>query len=955
MKNFSENFQGAARKIRLAVGVFLLSCMGLSAAEQYVADGAKLSFDRKKGALALSLPGAPSEITVKQLWDIRFFDSAAMEANRKSYREFGVGCSQNYVESKDALQPWHARLKKYGFDSKSGCFRAEYDSDRAGIEMLVNLADGAAEFQLKVTNRSEQPISMISLFPGMAFSLGENTLTVPQPDFVAAEADGCPRCYYYNSNYTWNGVLVTSPGGGCFAFDLIRNLDERNDTTINHIDGDKETGRKLRWSNEYLCWVRKGETRSTPILRLKAYPGLSDWAAAYVKHSFPSGLKTLRERYSPDLFDRLSHAYWLPAEGKIADLTALVSRIPGRIMLHNAYYMHPLKGTKLRQQLDAFPNHFPVNPYFGSDDELVRLIGRVVDAGGIYVPRTSFFYWVKGSDFALGHDLSRSAVVRVDGRPTTARWGNLPGYLISPSDKTAASYRNAIREKFRSMGTNGYFSNVITAVQPGAVRYDFHPDAPAPDLLFTEIAKMFRECGRDLPLFSEGGSFWQLALQAGFCNDMRDNPYRSDLLYFGQHLKNGRQNWAPVLMLTHEYIINLPHNLGTNDATTSIPRLTHSLLNGFLLKGGILPKLTVNNILWLRTAAIFSEEISSRLIGRRLLEYRRKDGVATADYSGSVVTANYTDEDLLYTAGKNRGKIAPEGFGFHNSAEGVTAGYFSEWNGISFPAPVLLLAAEKAEGTRLYAPLETAPLKLVWNDVSCEIPAYPAILERKVRGVTLAKNGCVADAPGKGTVPPEGRAGEAKRPAGSGYPAAVPLAVDWSSGSPLPENLHTSGPVALTEEGIRLNGKNGCVTLRLPNGLSKALHAELLVRYDRMPSIPDKPGTTPFFTTLRKPGEYFWTTRTVEFGYHLFSDEFRAHCVSSGNQDGWITTRDFVIKPGHWYHVALTVGDGKQTLTINGRSWSRPFAGALKETSREWQIGDPFAAMTIGMIRFGGE
>ena len=143
MKNFSENFQGAARKIRLAVGVFLLSCMGLSAAEQYVADGAKLSFDRKKGALALSLPGAPSEITVKQLWDIRFFDSAAMEANRKSYREFGVGCSQNYVESKDALQPWHARLKKYGFDSKSGCFRAEYDSDRAGIEVLVNLADGA--------------------------------------------------------------------------------------------------------------------------------------------------------------------------------------------------------------------------------------------------------------------------------------------------------------------------------------------------------------------------------------------------------------------------------------------------------------------------------------------------------------------------------------------------------------------------------------------------------------------------------------------------------------------------------------------------------------------------------------------------------------------------------------------------------------------------------------------
>lgn len=289
-----------------------------------------------------------------------------MEANRKSYREFGVGCSQNYVESKDALQPWHARLKKYGFDSKSGCFRAEYDSDRAGIEMLVNLADGAAEFQLKVTNRSEQPISMISLFPGMAFSLGENTLTVPQPDFVAAEADGCTRCYYYNSNYTWNGVLVTSPGGGCFAFDLIRNLDERNDTTINHIDGDKETGRKLRWSNEYLCWVRKGETRSTPILRLKAYPGLSDWAAAYVKHSFPSGLKTLRERYSPDLFDRLSHAYWLPAEGKIADLTALVSRIPGRSCFTTLITCIRSKGRSCGSSWMLFPTIFRSIPISGA-------------------------------------------------------------------------------------------------------------------------------------------------------------------------------------------------------------------------------------------------------------------------------------------------------------------------------------------------------------------------------------------------------------------------------------------------------------------------------------------------------------------------------------------------------------------------------------------------------------
>ena len=137
---------------------------------------------------------------------------------------------------------------------------------------------------------------------------------------------------------------------------------------------------------------------------------------------------------------------------------------------------------------------------------------------------------------------------------------------------------------------NGY-TEVKTLADELQLAYDFHKDAPAPDRLYAQIEKMFRQFGTGTPLFCEGfGGIWLLPHLAGICWNMHDNRYSPENFpSSARYLLSPRLSWSPGLMLSHEYVANLPHNLNTKDATNTITRLTHSLVNGFLLKVGLLP------------------------------------------------------------------------------------------------------------------------------------------------------------------------------------------------------------------------------------------------------------------------------------------------------------------------------------------------------------------------------
>lgn len=948
-------------RIQRLLLLLLLPALPAVAAEYSVGE-TRLEFKEGRGAFQLTIPGAPSCFSGERLWDIRFFDEEARKANTRTREIFNVGCNEQFVQSKVFLDRPRAKLRKTGFNRETGVFTAEYRHPDAIVTLQIRLMPEEATLKLIVTNQSDLPINSIFPVPELAFRLNDRKLLLPAGCFPAFEAEGCNNCYYWGSSAAWNGFLLPAPDGKVFAVDCIPAPDYRCDPTINHIDGDRETGKKLRFSLETICYLRKGETRETPEIRLRGFPNLRSWADRYIADCFPEGLKKLQEKYPADLWNRFRQASWAAGDGAITPLRESVELTPGRILLQNGNYMHPLKGSPLKVQLDSFPNHFPVNSFFGTDAEFGQLIRKVDDNGGIYVPRTSFFYWVKGSDFDLEHGVRNSAIVRPDGTACTARWGNMPGYIVSPSDPVASKKRKEIFDRFRRLGAAGYFTNVICAVNAHSIRYDFHKDAPAPDRLYAQIEKMFRQFGTGTPLFCEGfGGIWLLPHLAGICWNMHDNRYSPDNLpSSARYLLSPRLSWSPGLMLSHEYVANLPHNLNTKDATNTITRLTHSLVNGFLLKVGLLPKekLSRQSVLWLRTCAIFSQEVTSRLIGRRLADWKETGEVVTADYSGSIVTANFSDKGIPWSDGRNRGILAPEGFGFRNDAEGVTAGYFSELNGVTFTSPVLLLASRKPSGeTRLYAPLETEALRLVWNGAPVEIPAYPSRLERTVRGVTLSVNGkCYADPEGTaGYLPPALNTGLKTAPAAP-RTGTVPLLIDWDSSKPLPPELKLSAPSTVTPEGIHLAGRNGTLTFRAPAPFTRRFHAELIVRYDRMPGNPDYFGVTPFMTAKLPAGSYYWDSRTVEFGYTLKADAFfLANITGSTGHFFWTDIRNIALEPGKYYHILLIVDGGRQTFSVNGIKRTIPFSGTMRPTPLEWQIGSAYDPMTISLIRFGGE
>ena len=387
-------------RIQRLLLLLLLPALPAVAAEYSVGE-TRLEFEEGRGAFQLTIPGAPSCFSGERLWDIRFFDEEARKANTRTREIFNVGCNEQFVQSKVFLDRPRAKLRKTGFNRETGVFTAEYRHPDAIVTLQIRLMPEEATLKLIVTNQSDLPINSIFPVPELAFRLNDRKLLLPAGRFPAFEAEGCNNCYYWGSSAAWNGFLLPAPDGKVFAVDCIPAPDYRCDPTINHIDGDRETGKKLRFSLETICYLRKGETRETPEIRLRGFPNLRSWADRYIADSFPEGLKKLEEKYPADLWNRLRQASWAAGDGAITPLRESVELTPGRILLQNGNYRHPLKGSPLKVQLDSFPNHFPVNSFFGTDAEFGQLIRKVADNGGIYVPRTSFFYWVKGSDFDL--------------------------------------------------------------------------------------------------------------------------------------------------------------------------------------------------------------------------------------------------------------------------------------------------------------------------------------------------------------------------------------------------------------------------------------------------------------------------------------------------------------------------------------------------------------------------
>ena len=887
----------------------------------------RVTIDEASKQLSFKVPGSDKIFSTagKPLFAFRLYDETARRDNDKPLNGTGHFWGTNLVMSGQEITSNDCELLKIEYKTADSAVLF-FKHPAAEVELtIIATATGVKSFA-KITNTGDTPIYEFTVLP-FSFQLGEgeNVIT-PFPPHIGIEFSKVIS-YKWAMNYAWDGFLVRE-GSGFLAVDRYQDIETLYLPGWGTVTGGENN--TLSFLGTTLIFIRKGESRTSIGLSVRHFADIKSWADNYRQLNFPRGMKTLAEKLTKDQFDKFSRAYLAPTWATIRNASALVATAPGTFIVHPPIYMHACKG--IRSNWDAFPNYFPPIARVGTMDEFAALIRQIVDSGNLFMPRNSFYYWGVGSDYAERYDLERSAIVRIDGKPRTAMWAQ-PGYMVSPSSRDVLAHLEEIYQRWISMGTNAYFTNVIGAQLPDHNAFDFHPDAPAPDAFYTQLFNIHKLHGTRIPLMSEHGAFWIMPYQVGICGVggwLR--PLPGNLEPKGTVVRS-----APEVCLTlmHEYIRFYTSNTGYLAAPAGPRGIAYSLTHGIGLKAGFLNdfEMTREKRRWMRTTALIAGEIHSLNYGQPLDSYTDKDGVITAVYGGNLNIANFSDKPLAMQAGEYSTVIAPEGFLFVSKDHNRIAGYFTEFAGNKFAEPVLLVVLKKGETIEVYAPLQLEATNIELAGVKAVIPAYPAVIAPKVPGIrinTVAKtftaDPVVADTQ---KVPRYGQDQVVALPTAVAGSEAV---LQWSAGENLPPVLQSlSGMV--TAAGLRITAPQELTF----NNIAGKIVVEIGIVLNRYPEETIQPD--------------LWNILSSGNNFKLSFNSYtgRVHFQAAGARQ--VSTWGMSFEPRK-YNMIKVVLDGSQQLVdfngVTGKSEDKPLFPAGES---KWVIGYPKCDFTITSIR----
>ena len=938
-------------------------CLALTAANAQQADiragETALLASPADGKLAISLAGTARKFLVDgELWYFRVFDADTAKRNTNPLH------GQESVYWGDTWKPSHATVTSSQAQlteqrQENGGLILHYRHPLAEVELTYTVTPESVTFAGQIRNLGTDPICDFCIVPGVQFQLEQGeTIIAPDQTWQGVEYSQV-FSFSWGITSAWNGFLIRETNGkGFTAFDSVQDIDREYLPNSCDLEGD---GSHLRFSSAMRFFARPGESRTAARLVMRHFPDLRTWADTYIRLNFPAGLRTLREKLTHEQFAKFARAYLAPTYGTIQETAAFLPNAPGTYIVHPPAWMHPTALSS--NNWDVFPNYFPPSPAKGTQQEYDALVKGIREAGQFFMPRNSFFYWGEGTDFALTHDLADNAIVREDGKPRTAKWAH-PGYLVSPSAKPVLAELDRIMGIWRTMGANLYFTNVIGAFDPYNNRYDFHRDSPAPDQLYSNLYRLLKRHGEQLPLLTEGGGFWQLPYQVGFCNHPgwsrlhpvdgpRSNPKRAILLRAAPEVP---------LYLDHEYVIFLPGNTSFDDGPYSIRRISYSLTHGIGMKCGFNAHEPIErrNRLTMRTIALIADKIQSRLHGTRLLDYRHgQEDTVSANYSGNSVLFNPSPNPIPFDNPLLQGTIATDGFGFLSADRQVTAGYFASLDGIPLPHPTLVIAEQlPSEGAmRLFTPWEDQPLDIFLQGKKISIPAYPAALSRIIPGVTLKADGTVLpDKPmtvGKESLPR--KPGMETSPAIPPYDGSLPLRLEWRQGQELPTFLHGLQPL-LTSQGLCLRPTKQPHTFESPElAFKQRFRLEVLFRVDAIPDEPIRFGEVNLLRAESIDNSVF--KRTLEMRYHLYRDSLRFLLAQKNFQYLDYSDRSFSLQAGRFYHIIFQWDGKKRLISVNEQTLVNQTLEKieLEPSNTKWRIGDTTTALTFQLIRIAGD
>ncbi len=630
------------------------------------------------------------------LWRIWLYDEETRQLNtfpahpaEKKYWQTPLVMGNNSISSIDAT------FVDESWDEQNGRLCLKYRHEHVEVSFFFEFSDSGIIWWGEFQNHGPFPIYRFETIPGWKITYDEdNSFLMPEYVMPAIEYKPVYETEY-GINCAWNGFNITSPGP-LTALYAIQN--ETFIPTHTKLKGDRQKAGKVSVVSSIVCFRNPDECLVGVKNKLTAFSGLREWTDAYISDNFGQ-LPKLHEKIDKNLFDKLASAVVCPVGGDMKEAAKIIKDIPGTLMIHTPGYMSPTKDSPITW--DSFPNYFPPNKLHGTIEDFREMINVAHNSGHLFMPRTSFFYWTKGSDIDRQYDVEKLAMVRVDGKPRTANWC-LPGYLISPSSKIVKQLLDEFYQQWRQLGADVYFTNVIAAIDPVGNGYDFHPDSPGPDLYFDQVRKMMSRYGSRMPMLSEGGACWQLPFQTGGCLNPAWNPDNPGAgywrtpdrgVYMGYRCEVG-------VFLKNEYVRFYPHNTGTRLGQTSIQQLTFSLLNNVSPKLGMASadRFTKRNRRWLKILLHLGKTAFAKLYGARLLSYDYSgDGQIFAEYDTARIIANFSEHEYDCSHLLTDSSIVPNGFLFISKDKDTIAGSFSSYKEKKCPEGQIIIVENNVE------------------------------------------------------------------------------------------------------------------------------------------------------------------------------------------------------------------------------------------------------------------
>ena len=893
----------------------------------------------------LGCAGVPNRFTgPAPLWRLWRFDEETARRNVWDGKGYAWNC--DWKQGENFFDSTSAEFAGHTFDAERGIVTLRYRHPDADVTLFFYLLPGEIRWDGEVVNRGGTALYQFDTTVAWSLNVSpEESVILPDWQISGIEYRSIHWGYFTNVN-AWDGFLVADPAGRLLSLHRI----QAHETgpilaTETRMESEGRPGAPLKVSSGTLIFRRKGETVRSVEIKFAAYPSLRSWADGYVRDNFPT-LKPLSEKLSPALFERLSRAMLIALGGKFTDAAAVLPCLPGTVMAQGSDYMNP--GPEKLPTWDAFPDYFPPNPRWGSTEEYRDLIGKLKAAGHLYLPRTSSYHWTVKTVPDLKYDNRTLAVVRSDGHPVTAYWTR-PGFLMSPSSRIVRQLNAGYQRQWRDAGADEvYFTNVIGAITPWSIRYDFHPDAESPDLFYEALRQSLADAGHDAALFTEGAGAWQLPYQAGFCTELGKDPAAPGPGYFLDPTRGDFKRYRRDIggMLDHEYVQFYPHNVNADSSCYNISTLSHSLLYGYSLKYQLVFPLRAGfDVRRFRAMLFCQQKLNSAIFGKRLEAFEFGDDLFTADYGDVKIEMNPHDHEVAVP----EGKLGDYGFRF--VSERLFAGYFTEFGGRRFHRPQLLILEKTSSTEReLYLPLASAPETVAIPACNAQITVVPQS-EAIEAPFTPAARFNTANPPfdAPAPEPAEETATVIPEPAASFPEESFPYRREWNLERcpALPDGLRgDAGRMHFTADGVQLKPNAGLI-VESSASFRKRLYLECIFRLDQMPEWSNQYMEDNILVASDKG-------RTVELRFNLAMNGTRFLIPMAAGSLEDIQELTVPVEAGKWYHVIAGYDGAEQFLEIDGRRVSRKRTGELRAPVMPWRVCPKLSA-TIRFLRVAGE